>query len=527
MQTANIQELLLIEASKTMKDTSSNPAEPQLSTMSLDFLLMATIPAVCLTWLMCSTPAQRRRLVTLPRRAVDFIRRHISSRAKAPQAAPDEHAQPHTPPNPEAKPPNPAPEDTTPTSAPTSTPAPPVTEPKAEELPPPVLLPQPLPVPAPTPPTPELLPLRVVPAAAQESPECHLTAADLDSMVDSLPQEILQAPTECAEIAEKFCAWLRKGKPFSGLMPEEEEKDDYWFIGDLHGYLSALQKILAYIHRHARPGRRQNIIFLGDLIDRGPQSWEVVATVQQLMMMQNESLRVLFIRGNHDTCFECRADNTYTSGVSPCESVPQLQKMAQTAPQKADAVARTFCEMVDRAPCMAELPIGNDRVLLITHGGVPHVDLQEKLRTIPTAPQGTPLLQAVPEDLSEAVAKDFTWVRFSPNLPRKKPNRGNSGCEIGYTDVNQYRSLHEQLTGRRIAGIIRGHDHEEAGFRLVSYDPELNPRGRQKECFVLTVNALEPSLGSGGLFRKCDIALLHHSRQGGLTLHILPTHHLC
>ena len=62
------------------------------------------------------------------------------------------------------------------------------------------------------------------------------------------------------------------------------------FIGDVHGYVNRLDYLLERIPQSAF------IIFLGDLIDRGPQSRDVVARVRELM----EQGRANAIIGNHE-----------------------------------------------------------------------------------------------------------------------------------------------------------------------------------------------------------------------------------
>ena len=47
-------------------------------------------------------------------------------------------------------------------------------------------------------------------------------------------------------------------------------------IGDIHGRLDLLTTLLAQIEQH-RAGRDRTIVFLGDYIDRGPDSAGVVA----------------------------------------------------------------------------------------------------------------------------------------------------------------------------------------------------------------------------------------------------------
>ena len=49
-------------------------------------------------------------------------------------------------------------------------------------------------------------------------------------------------------------------------------------VGDIHGRLDLLDRILEKIETDdaSRPAARTTIVFLGDLIDRGPQSAQVV-----------------------------------------------------------------------------------------------------------------------------------------------------------------------------------------------------------------------------------------------------------
>ena len=49
-------------------------------------------------------------------------------------------------------------------------------------------------------------------------------------------------------------------------------------IGDIHGCDQKLQALLDKV----QPGSEDWLILLGDLFDRGPESWEVYQTVQKL-----------------------------------------------------------------------------------------------------------------------------------------------------------------------------------------------------------------------------------------------------
>jgi serine/threonine protein phosphatase 1 len=70
-------------------------------------------------------------------------------------------------------------------------------------------------------------------------------------------------------------------------------------IGDVHGCSSLLERLLALIHAHvaAFPLRRPILVFLGDYIDRGPASRQVI---DRLMVLRNQQ-EVIFLKGNHES----------------------------------------------------------------------------------------------------------------------------------------------------------------------------------------------------------------------------------
>ena len=65
-------------------------------------------------------------------------------------------------------------------------------------------------------------------------------------------------------------------------------------IGDVHGCNKALCALLEKI----KPGEEDQLILLGDLFDRGPESREVFRTVQELEKQFGE--RCVLLRGNHE-----------------------------------------------------------------------------------------------------------------------------------------------------------------------------------------------------------------------------------
>ena len=70
-------------------------------------------------------------------------------------------------------------------------------------------------------------------------------------------------------------------------------------IGDIHGRDDLLEALLATIRREVaeHPARRVKLIFLGDLIDRGPASRQVV---ERLRTLKPGAAQAIFLAGNHE-----------------------------------------------------------------------------------------------------------------------------------------------------------------------------------------------------------------------------------
>lgn len=70
-------------------------------------------------------------------------------------------------------------------------------------------------------------------------------------------------------------------------------------IGDVHGRLDLLEELLGEIERDRseRPTPKTLLVFLGDLIDRGPHSAQVI---ERLRTYSSGDARTVFLLGNHE-----------------------------------------------------------------------------------------------------------------------------------------------------------------------------------------------------------------------------------
>ena len=70
-------------------------------------------------------------------------------------------------------------------------------------------------------------------------------------------------------------------------------------IGDIHGCLGQLDRLLEQCSKHAA-GRPATLVFLGDYIDRGPDSAGVIRTIMQLQVRPGAWSEVVALKGNHE-----------------------------------------------------------------------------------------------------------------------------------------------------------------------------------------------------------------------------------
>jgi len=99
-------------------------------------------------------------------------------------------------------------------------------------------------------------------------------------------------------------------------------KENYYCIGDLHGRFDLLTKALNHIYKAEPDGCK--IIFLGDYIDRGPQSGMVVKTV----MEGKEGYDFVCLKGNHEDMLVGvdKGENGVYDGLAAVDLMATLDK---------------------------------------------------------------------------------------------------------------------------------------------------------------------------------------------------------
>lgn len=100
-----------------------------------------------------------------------------------------------------------------------------------------------------------------------------------------------------SRLFRRVSANIAAGRSFAG--PANKR---LYAVGDIHGRLDLLDDLLAQIERDiaARPVETAALVFLGDLIDRGPDS---AGVIERLSHLEDFPARALFLLGNHEEFF--------------------------------------------------------------------------------------------------------------------------------------------------------------------------------------------------------------------------------
>ena len=227
------------------------------------------------------------------------------------------------------------------------------------------------------------------------------------------------------------------------------ENEEVYVIGDIHGNLESLLKLYEIII-DKKPNK---VLFLGDIVDRGPKQIECLIFILTLKILDPHKFFIL--RGNHETLEMNQAYGFYYEFSQKFESFDKYTEIL---------------ELYNVLPICA---IVSNEVLCL-HGGIPeNYSIIEKLKDLKAKNLDNSLLQSFGVSIFQIM-----WNDPKSNLSGFMDSYRGMGIKFFGKDV-----FEEFMIKNRLIYLIRAHECFPEGYvwffnkRLLSIFSSANYRG--------------------------------------------------
>ncbi|EFO19608.1 hypothetical protein LOAG_08884 [Loa loa] len=200
-------------------------------------------------------------------------------------------------------------------------------------------------------------------------------------------------------------------------------------VGDIHGQYVDLQRIFAAV---GQPGRTR-FLFLGDYVDRGPQSLECICSLVAWKIAYPK--RIFLLRGNHEFASVNREYGFYDE-LAARFSVGQAMRLW-----------KEFNDLFSIFPFSALIK----NKILCMHGGLsPHLESLNDIRNIKM-----PVMEVFPDTLEQ----DLVWSDPKLDIKGYEPNKLRNVSVVFGEDI-----VHKTCKRLSLDLIIRAHQVMENGY---------------------------------------------------------------
>ncbi|KAE8990924.1 hypothetical protein PR002_g21014 [Phytophthora rubi] len=213
-----------------------------------------------------------------------------------------------------------------------------------------------------------------------------------------------------------------------------------YVFGDIHGQFFDLMQLMDAAGMAELQERDMQLLFLGDYVDRGAFSCEVMLYL--LLLKIRFSDKVVLLRGNH----ECESISSFYGFRNECRAKYGI------------SVYYHFLSCFQSMPVAALLPTPRGKILCV-HGGIsPELktveDIQsiDRRREVPTTGLLCDLLWADPLTQSVGVDEVDAQASWEPNQAR--------GCSYYFNAAATF----EFLANNQLISMLRAHEYEDEGF---------------------------------------------------------------
>ncbi|KAG6608950.1 Serine/threonine-protein phosphatase [Phytophthora cinnamomi] len=237
---------------------------------------------------------------------------------------------------------------------------------------------------------------------------------------------------------------IHEAQFFLGLEPNVvavPPRASTYVFGDIHGQFFDLMRLMDAAGVAELLERDTQLLFLGDYVDRGAFSCEVMLYLLLLKIRFPD--KVVLLRGNH----ECESISSFYGFRNECRVKYGI------------SVYYHFLSCFQSMPVAALLPTPRGNILCV-HGGIsPELktieDIQaiDRRREVPTTGPLCDLLWADPLTQSVGVENEVdTQSSWEPNQAR--------GCSYYFNAA----AMFEFLANNQLISMLRAHEYEDEGF---------------------------------------------------------------
>ena len=201
----------------------------------------------------------------------------------------------------------------------------------------------------------------------------------------------------------------------------------HFFVGDVHGMSEELRLLMNKL----RPVEGDTVVFVGDLVDKGPDSLGVVRMVRD--WSENGPFKVVLVEGNHeDTHRRFRRNQRVRPEVSKQQSDRKPELLELT-----NGLSEEDVEFLENSVLFYRVPEHN---LLVVHGGV-----TGSLEKVPESP----------DDLSELTSKERKRLNL---VMRTRRLDRETGRFLKLSESTEDDPRWSELYDGRFGHVVYGHE---------------------------------------------------------------------
>ena len=252
-------------------------------------------------------------------------------------------------------------------------------------------------------------------------------------------QKLIKKPENITELSfESITEILKQVKTFfekENLLLEFDlnESEKAVVIGDIHGNLETLIKLVEIINEE-KP-KPKYIIFLGDIVDRGPKQLECLIFVYALKILNPQSVYIL--KGNHETFEMNKAYGFYYDFINKFKDYKKFNKILSVYK------VLPYCAIVNKS-------------ILCLHGGIPEdFEIIKKIKGLKANEISQDIAKSIWDGLNQIIWND-------PKETVKKFSDSFRGPGIKFFGEEAFNGF---MDNNNLKYLIRVHEAFPEGYR--------------------------------------------------------------